>query len=169
MKPRLHEARPEQVAEICVLVNSAYRGETGWTRESDIVDGDRTTPAEIASIMLDPDAHLLVAVEDDELVACIAIERIEEAAYIGLFAVQPELQGAGLGKAVLAQAEKFSSEVLGAGKYVMVVVSQRPELISYYERRGYVRTGRVEDYPLHLNVGVPKVAGLTIEYLEKNA
>jgi hypothetical protein len=49
----------------------------------------------------------------------------------------------------------------------MVVISQREELISFYERRGYRRTGEIAEYPLHLNVGVPRAEGLTIEYLEK--
>jgi ribosomal protein S18 acetylase RimI-like enzyme len=50
----------------------------------------------------------------------------------------------------------------------MVVVSQRKELISYYERRGYTRIGKIKEYPININVGTPKVANLTIEYLEKN-
>ncbi len=49
----------------------------------------------------------------------------------------------------------------------MVVVSQRTELIAYYERRGYTRTGKTKEYPTHLNVGVPLKSDLTVEYLEK--
>jgi len=68
----------------------------------------------------------------------------------------------------LHQAESYASTKLNAKKYIMVVVSQRTELIAYYERRGYIRTGDIQKYPNHLNVGVPLVDGLTIEYLEKN-
>ena len=39
----------------------------------------------------------------------------------------------------------------------MWVLSVRHELIAYYERRGYVQTGRVDVYPLDANVGIPQV------------
>ena len=103
------------------------------------------------------------------MLACIRIETKQEEAHIGLFAVDPQLQGQGIGKMVLAAAEHYAASNLRAKKYVMLVVTQRPELIAYYERRGYSRTGVSEEYPVHLNVGIPKKAGLTIEYLTKAA
>jgi hypothetical protein len=39
----------------------------------------------------------------------------------------------------------------------MWVLSVRHELIAYYQRRGYVQTGVVADYPLNANVGIPVV------------
>lgn len=36
----------------------------------------------------------------------------------------------------------------------MWVLSVRHELIAYYQRRGYVQTGVVADYPLNANVGI---------------
>lgn len=39
----------------------------------------------------------------------------------------------------------------------MWVLSVRSELISYYERRGYVLTGVLDEYPLNANVGTPIV------------
>jgi len=56
---------------------------------------------------------------------------------------------------------------MGIHKFVTFALSQRPELIEFYQRRGYSRAGRVEAYPLHMGIGVPKITGLTIEYLEK--
>ena len=41
--------------------------------------------------------------------------------------------------------------------FVMWVLSVRHELIAYYERRGYLKTGVIEDYPLDANVGIPQV------------
>lgn len=37
----------------------------------------------------------------------------------------------------------------------MYVLNVREELIQYYERRGYKKTGLIEDYPLDANVGMP--------------
>ena len=79
----------------------------------------------------------------------------------------PNLQRKGLGKYMLEQVETFALRTLGVHKFVMFVVSQRPELIAFYQRRGYSRTDRVETYPLHLGIGVSKVPELTMEDLEK--
>jgi hypothetical protein len=49
----------------------------------------------------------------------------------------------------------------------MIVISQREELVSYYERRGYIKIKTNQEYPKNLDVGSPKVGGLTIEHLEK--
>jgi ribosomal protein S18 acetylase RimI-like enzyme len=169
MKIKLEEAKKEHAANICDLVNIAYRGEDGWTKETDLVGGERANANEIQEYIDNPNAHLLIAIDNAEIVSCICIEENESSAYIGLFAVHPKLQGSGLGKEILSQAEDYASTQLKAKKYVMVVLSQRTELIAFYERRGYIRTGETQEYPVHLNVGTPLENGLTIEYLEKNA
>jgi len=165
----LEVAKTEQIENICDLVNLAYRGESGWTKETNLVGGDRTNANEIQGYLSNPNAHLLVAVVNGEIVSCVCIEKDGDRAYIGFFAVHPKLQGDGVGKEILHQAESYASTKLNAKKYIMVVVSQRTELIAYYERRGYIRTGDIHEYPTHLNVGVPLEDDLTIEYLEKNA
>jgi len=169
LKLVLEEARKEKIEEIRDLVNMAYRGETGWTKETDLVGGDRSSSDEVKQYMSDPSAHLLVATKSGKIRACICIEKNEDCAYIGFFAVHPSIQGSGVGKEILSQAENYASTKLGAKKYVMVVLSPRNELISYYERRGYKRTGKIKEYPIHLNVGIPLESGLTVEYLEKKA
>jgi ribosomal protein S18 acetylase RimI-like enzyme len=166
---KLELSNISQLSEILDLVNIAYRGEKGWTRETEIVDGKRATEKEIKAAIEDPDSHFLVYIEDGNVVSCICVEQESDTAQIGLFAVHPKLQGKGIGKQVLAAAEEYAATHLGAKKFVVVVISQRPELISYYERRGYVRTGKMKEYPVHLDVGTPKTRELTIEYLVKNA
>lgn len=162
-------AQREDIEEINQLVNLSYRGYDGWTRETEIVSGERSTLDEVSAYISDPDAHLLVVKENNQIIACICVEQKKENAYIGYFAVNPKYQGRGLGKLVLSKAEAFAKNVLKVTKFIMVVVSQREELIAFYERRGYKKTGEISKYPVHLNVGIPAVAGLTIEYLEKNA
>ena len=51
----------------------------------------------------------------------------------------------------------------------MVVVSSRRELISFYLRRGYRKTGSIMDYPLSQGAGIPKNPVLKIEVLEKQS
>lgn len=164
----LEKARPNQSSKICDLINLTYRGEVGWTRETHIVQGNRTNHDDIEAAIANPDAHFFVVNQHRGLASCIYVEKQENSAYIGFFSVHPSLQGNGIGKYILKQAETFALTELGTRKFVMFVVSQRSELIAFYERRGYVRTGQIEAYPLYLGIGVPKVKGLTIEYLEKN-
>ena len=88
--------------------------------------------------------------------ACIAIKKLNDIAYIGSFAVHPQLQNAGLGKTVLALGEQYAVKLYKPKYFAMSVVSSRYELIEYYERRGYQRTGKISPYPTGLNVGVPR-------------
>lgn len=165
---KLELARLEHIEKISNLVNEAYRGKIGWTKETDLVQGNRTTASDIKSIILNSNSHLLISLEQNKIIACICVEQINNEAYIGLFAVAPNKQAKGIGKQVLQFAEQYSINNFTFDKFVMVVVSQREELISYYERRGYTRVGKIKQYPTNLNVGIPKVENLTIEYLEKN-
>lgn len=163
----LEKASQDQAQAIADLVNLTYRGETGWTRETHIIQGDRTNRQEVKMAMSNPGARFFLFNQLQNLASCIYIAKENDSAYIGFFSVHPSLQGKGLGKYMLEQAETFALHTLDVHKFVMFVVSQRPELIAFYQRRGYSRTGRIETYPLHLGIGVPKVPGLTIEYLEK--
>lgn len=163
----LEKAGQDQAQAIADLVNLTYRGEAGWTRETHIIQGDRTNRQEVETAMTTPGAQFFIINQPQNLASCIYIAKENDYAYLGFFSVHPSLQGKGLGKYMLEQAEIFALRTLSVHKLVMFVVAQRPELIAFYQRRGYSRTGRIEAYPMHLGIGVPKVSGLTIEYLEK--
>ncbi|MBX3616086.1 MAG: GNAT family N-acetyltransferase [Nitrosomonas sp.] len=155
-----------QAQAISDLINLTYRGTDGWTTEAAIIEGDRTNRQEIENTLINPNGCFLIAQLPQLLASCIYVAQEKEHAYIGFFSVHPSLQQHGLGKFMLMQAEVFAYQSLGARKLVMFVISQRPELIAFYHRRGYRGTGRVEAYPSFL--GIPKISGLTIEYLEKS-
>lgn len=164
---RLEKARLDQSQDIADLVNLTYRGKTGWTTEAHIIQGDRTHRQKIETALSNSYAHFLVIYQAQMLVSSIYVVKEDEHAYFGFFSVHPTWQGKGVGKYVLEQTEAFALRNMGIHKFVMFVVSQRPELIAFYERRGYSRTGRIEAYPLYLGIGIPRIADLTIEYLEK--
>jgi GNAT superfamily N-acetyltransferase len=155
---------------IAQLVNKAYRPETataGWTHESDFVFGNRTSVIQVEEILSKPDSVILVGLKDSEIVACVHVEKDGIYSQIGMLAVNPKLQGAGNGKQLLAHAERYANENFGSEKFIMIVVSLRIELIAFYLRRGYQKTGTVWDYPLFAGVGIPKYPNLKIEVLEK--
>jgi len=163
----LEPASIDDAESINSLINLAYRGQEGWTKETGIIVGERSSIEGVSKLIQNPKTHMFVATINSALAACICVEEKENQAYIGTFAVSPAFQNQGIGKRVLGLAEKYAVNQLGSKKLVMVVISQRAELISYYERRGYIRTGEISAYPVHLNVGIPAVEGLTIECLEK--
>lgn len=155
---------------IARLVNQAYQPKAdaaGWTHEADLVDGGRTSVRQVAEIIAAPDSLMLVGLKGLEVVACVHVEREGKHCHIGMFAVNPALQGAGVGKQLLAYAEEQASLVFGAQKLVMFVLAARTELIAYYLRRGYQKTGVALDYTQLADAGKPKLAGLKVEVLEK--
>lgn len=156
-----------QAQAISDLINLTYRGSIDWTTEAAIIQGDRTNRQEIEAAMRNLGGHFFVVNRLSTPAACIYIAAEKEHAYIGFFSVHPNLQGQGFGSYMLEQAKMFARDSLHAHKFVLFVISQRPELIAFYQRRGYRGTGRIEAFPSYL--GVPKIAGLTIEYLEKSA
>ena len=163
---QFREATSEDIHKIVSLVNIAYRGEKGWTTENALVDGDRTTPAEVLGYITNHKNHLFVLV-DASIEAVICVEEQNNSAYIGFFAVNPILQGEGVGKKLLRKVEEFATKQLNIQHLLMSVLADRVELIEFYERRGYIRTKKIEDYPIHLNVGIPKKE-LKVISLEKS-
>ncbi|MFE6833802.1 MULTISPECIES: GNAT family N-acetyltransferase [unclassified Streptomyces] len=159
------------VPELVVLVESAYRGDAsraGWTTEADYLDGQRTDPDGVRAVIESPDSVLLVVERAGELVACCQLEHRGDHAYFGMFAVRPGLQGAGLGKEILAEAERRARETWGAKEMRMTVVNVREELIAYYVRRGYQRTGELSPFPYgDERFGVPLREDLAFELLVK--
>ncbi len=163
----LETASDKDIGNIASLINLAYRGEHGWSKETDIVSGDRVTAHSIDQLLSDPSIHFLVAYSFGHLLCCICLEQSNKVVNIGLFAVNPEYQQLGIGKSALSYAEDYALHRLGLKLSVMQVISQRKELISFYERCGYKKTGLVKPYPLTLNSGTPSVKGLTMDILEK--
>ncbi len=164
----LEIATKENITEVRRLINLAYRGEQGWTTERNLVSGDRTTDTEIELAIAKNNSYLLVHKIDRDIVACICIEMKGSEAHISSFAVHPDYQATGLGKKILHAAENYASTKHEAIKYAMTVLSKRHELIAFYERRGYKRSGTLKEFPVHLNVGIPKMVDLKFECLEKS-
>lgn len=155
---------------ITQLVNAAYRGDSsrrGWTHEADLIDGLRTTPTDVAQMLASATTMMLLGVHAEELIASICLQHTASATHIGMFVVQPALQAQGLGKRLLAMAENLAQQTWATQKLQMQVITRRHELIAFYERRGYVRTGVISAFPENPEVWQPKLADLQFELLEK--
>lgn len=165
-------AMPDDVARIVALVESAYRGDVsrkGWTTEADLLDGQRTDPDNVRALLAKSGCCILLCERSGDLVACANLEQRDDIAYFGMFSVRPELQGSGLGRAVLAEAERIVRSEWKCVEMQMTVISLRDELIAWYERRGYRRTGLYAPFPYgDERFGIPKRDDLRFEFLVKS-
>jgi ribosomal protein S18 acetylase RimI-like enzyme len=168
---RFRRATSEDVPALVALVESAYRGEqsrAGWTTEADLLGGRRTSTAEIAGIIDSPTSRMVIVESDDGLLGAMRLEDEGRTVYVGMLSVKPTLQGAGIGKALLVEAERIAKDELGKARMRMTVIEQRPELLAFYARRGYTLTGATEPFPYgDDDFGEPKRADLRFVVLEK--
>lgn len=166
--------RPATLADIdalVVLVTSAYRGDAskqGWTTEADMLDGQRIDPAVLRKDIERERSLIIIAEREAQLLACAHVAEENGAGYFGMFSVQPGLQGGGVGKLLLAETERIARDEWRLPAMRMTVIDIRDELIAFYERRGYRRTGITKPFPYgDERFGIPKRDDLRFEVLEK--
>ena len=169
-------ADSRDIPALVELVTSAYRGDAsraGWTTEADLLDGPRIDPQVLRADIARPRSVVLLAERGDAgaapcLLACAHVAEDDGAGYFGMFAVRPDLQGAGVGKALLAEAERLARDDWQLPAMRMAVIDVRDELIAFYERRGYQRTGNKKPFPYgDARFGEPKRDDLRFEILAK--
>lgn len=169
--PTFRLATVDDVPAVVALVTSAYRGETsraGWTTEADLLDGERLDPQVLRADLERPDSKVLLAERAGQLVGCAHVAVEDGAGYFGMFAVRPDLQGAGLGKQVMGEAERLVREEWALPVLRMTVLSARSDLIAFYERRGFRRTGATKPFPYgDERFGRPRRDDLEFAVLEK--
>jgi hypothetical protein len=70
---------------------------------------------------------------------------------------------------VLAEAERIAREQWQCRAMRMTVIEQRAELIAWYERRGYRRSGEYQPFPYgDERFGIPRRDDLRFEVLVKD-
>ncbi|WP_084499490.1 GNAT family N-acetyltransferase [Brevibacterium album] len=176
------QAGEADIAELVALVQSAYRGDAsraGWTTEADLLGGQRLDAAMAREMLAEEETVVLLfraAAGEAEgspapgaLQACVQLaHRPGGIAYFGTFAVRPELQGRGIGRAVMVAAEEHAVGRWRAERMRMTVIRQRTELVDYYRRRGYAPTGETEPFPYgQEQFGLPQRDDLEFAVLEK--
>ncbi len=170
-QPSFRTATPADIPALVELVTSAYRGDAsraGWTTEADLLDGQRIDPEVLRQDIERLHSIVLLAERDGALLACAHVAIDGDAGYFGMFSVRPDLQGNGVGKALLAEAERIARDEWKLPAMRMTVIDVRDELIAFYQRRGFVRTGITKPFPYgDERFGIPKRGDLRFEVLEK--
>jgi len=159
------------IPAIVALVESAYRGEVsraGWTTEADFLDGQRIDAEGVDDDITKPGSVIVLAEQDGQLLACCHLENTGQACYFGMFSVAPHMQGSGIGKQLMHEAERVA-RAWQCSAMEMTVIDIRDELIAFYERRGYVRTGIKKPFPYgDARFGIPLREDLRFEILRKD-
>jgi ribosomal protein S18 acetylase RimI-like enzyme len=167
----MHRATAEDAQALVALVNSAYRGESsraGWTTEADLLGGQRVDIEGLTATISTPGNVILVHEQDNEPIACVHLARTGEDCYLGMLTVRPTAQGTGLGRKLLEAAERWAIDHWASRSVHMAVIKQRVELIAWYERHGYSRTGERKPFPYgDERFGQPKRDDLAFEILSK--
>lgn len=166
------QADDSHIEDLVDLVNSAYRGDSskeGWTTEADLLDGQRVDADGLRALINKEDSVILIAEDDDngDLLGCVHLEKQASKCYLGMLTVDPTLQSQGIGKMLLGESEALA-QFWDCTNIFMTVISVRTELIAWYEKHGYRKTGEKKPFPYgDERFGIPKVQGLEFIILEK--
>lgn len=147
----ISKASISDLSALLNLVNTTYRGETstkGWTSEILLLAGEIRIDKEILTDYLTNAAISVLKYTNpaNQLIGCVYLEQKEENLYLGMLAVNPESQDGGIGRLLLQGAEEHARK-LNCNKINITVIEDRTELIAWYQRRGYVATGRKFPFP----------------------
>jgi len=152
-------ANEKDIPALVALLDSAYRGEAskqGWTSEADLFIGEkRTDEATVTELMKRPGAVFLKYMNDEDVIeGCVLLHKKENRLYLGMFSVSPSAQGKGIGKKILVAADEYARDQNCSSIY-MTVITVRKELIAWYEKNGYSKTGSTVPFPVDERYGVP--------------
>jgi N-acetylglutamate synthase-like GNAT family acetyltransferase len=116
-------------AEIARIVNAAF------LVEREFRPGDRTSAAEIEKLI----ESFLVSEKDGRMTGAVHVSVDSSKGskgYFGMLAIDPLLQGAGLGRQLLEAAEDHCRRK-GCSEMTMSTGEERKELVAWYQRLGY--------------------------------
>ena len=106
--------------------------------------------------MKEPHSVIFKYVDDDGVIGgCIYLQLQGDKLYFGMLSVLPSLQGAGVGKKLMAAATDHARQY-GCSAIRITVISVRHELIAWYERHGFRRTGESEPFHGGTKFGIQK-------------
>jgi GNAT superfamily N-acetyltransferase len=129
----LRTAGADDVPRIVSLLNAAF------AMERDFIDKDRTSAPEVARYMTSG-AFLVADGDAGALASCMYLEQRGDRLYLGMLAVSPARQGRGLGRQMLAAAERHAAS-LGCRAIDIRIVDRRTELPPFYRGLGFVDNG----------------------------
>lgn len=151
-------AEEKDIGALVALMDIAYRGEhskKGWTSEADLFIGNkRTDEAAVEKLIKRPGSGFLKYMQGEKIEGCVYLHKKENRLYLGMFSVSPSAQGKGIGKKLLTAADQYAIE-RNCSSIFMTVITVREELIAWYEKNGYQKTGETLPFPVDERFGTP--------------
>jgi predicted N-acetyltransferase YhbS len=141
----VRQASPADADRITALVNRAFLAES-WFKSV-----DRTNAPQVRHLI--GKGVFLLLEEDSRLLACVYLEPRGDRAYLGMLSVEQDVQGRGIGRRMMQEAEDFARRA-GHIAIDLRIVHLREELPPYYRKLGYVESG-TEPAPDFPGVKVP--------------
>ncbi|GIK04015.1 hypothetical protein Aspvir_008090 [Aspergillus viridinutans] len=152
-------ATPSDAPQIQQLIQSAFRAldpRPNWTGDTTLSSSFHIETTEILSTITTPDSAFLLATDPTgALIASIGISRrgahADDDAGLARFfmlAVDEAYQRGGIGRKILAYAEGYCQRKWGVSRGGLNALSTREELILWYSRCGYRRTGELTPFPV---------------------
>ncbi|KAL2913790.1 hypothetical protein HK105_206669 [Polyrhizophydium stewartii] len=157
---RVREALTADGPALVPIINAAYRGNGGWTTEADLVAGVRIDIDRITTAIESPNVIVLVIedADEDKLIGSMEIEhydadtraplydgRTTDAVLLGLFAIEPAYQSRGAGSFLLDATLELARK-LGKKRAFIWVIHIRTEMIAWYSKRGFTKTGHAVEF-----------------------
>lgn len=168
--PIIAQATLSDIPEIYRLVESVYRGEhslRGWTTEAKLLDGPRTSPELLTLTLNTPGSVFLTARVDGRLMASVHLQKHADHAHLGMLSVDVEAQNQKLGRRMLEASEEFIKREWSLNEIHISVIDTRLELIPWYERRGFKKSGRKLDFPDDPRIGTPRAGKIQFDEMIK--
>jgi GNAT superfamily N-acetyltransferase len=142
-------AGSDDAERITILINSSFR-----PAEEFFIDEDRIDSDSVGNFLVN--GNFLLAESEGTMLGCVYVEQRPNdnaRAYLGLLAIDPSRQRAGLGSLLMDAAENYCRR-LGCRYMDLNVVNLRAELPGFYRKRGYVETG-TSPFPDDVKTKVP--------------
>ena len=129
------------------------------------VDADRS-----CEIISETGSKLILAMNENATpVGCVHVRNEGSACYLGMLAVDVDIQRQGLGGALVKEAERVARTEFFCREMHMTVISVRKELIEWYGRRGYRCTQERKAFPYRdRRFGIPLRPDLEFVVLRKD-
>ena len=156
----VREATPADAPTIHRLVNDAFNSDTTNQVFLTSTRVDIFPLSDITTRITSPDTIMLVAIPATEtnttpssspsptiLATCYIRHHTPSSAWLGTLCIAPSQQKRGIGNFLLQHAERYAVQKWGVLCMEIDVVSSRTELMAWYERCGYVRTGNERPFP----------------------
>lgn len=148
--PEIQYISKQDIPKLIALINVSYRSDIkgAWTTEAHLFDegGRRVDVQELETFWVGSGNHILKYEEAGALLGTVSLTEKEDTLYLGTLAVSPLSQGKGIGKKLLTVAVELA-RTQAKKQMMLTVISVRKDLISWYEKYGFRKTGNTTPFP----------------------